>query len=81
MQSSLVVSNFLFNTRNILFAQISQKNRDCQFKMRSGTYNLLKIFETDSSFQVKWRTMEKVQYLFFRRSLLVLAKFLFREED
>ena len=40
-----------------------------------------KIFETDSSFHVKQRTVGKVQVLFFCRFLLLLAKFSFREED
>ena len=35
------------------------------------------IFAPDSSFHVKWRTTGKVQFLFFRRFLLVLTKFLF----
>ena len=34
-----------------------------------------KIFETNSSFQVKWGTTGKVQFLFFRRFLLVLTNF------
>ena len=40
-----------------------------------------KIFETNSSFHVKYRTMGKVQFLFFKRFLRVLTRFLFREED
>ena len=36
-----------------------------------------KIFETNSSFHVKQRTPGKVQFLFFRRFLLVLTKFSF----
>ena len=34
-----------------------------------------KIFETNSSFHVKQRSMGKVQLLFFKRFLLVLTKF------
>ena len=40
-----------------------------------------KIFETNSSFHVKKRTTGKVPVLFFRKFLLILTKFLFREED
>ena len=39
-----------------------------------------KIFETSSSFHLKWRTMGKVQFAFFRRFLLVVAKVSFWEE-
>ena len=39
------------------------------------------IFETNSSLRVKYCTMGKVQFLFFRRYLLVLIKRLFWEED
>ena len=39
------------------------------------------IFETNSSFHVKERSTGTVQSLFFRRFLLVLAKFSFCEED
>ena len=37
-----------------------------------------KIFEINSSFRVKWRTAEIVQFPFFRGFLLVLAAFSFR---
>ena len=40
-----------------------------------------KIFEKNSSFLVKQRTTEKVQFLFSRSLLLVLTKFPFSEED
>ena len=40
-----------------------------------------KIFEIKSSFHVKRRTTGKVHFLFFRRFLIVLTKFSFREED
>ena len=40
-----------------------------------------KIFETNSSFHVKYHTTGNVQFLFFRRFLLVQTKFSFREED
>ena len=40
-----------------------------------------KIFETNSSFHLKYSTTGKVQFLFFRRFLLVLTKFSFRVED
>ena len=40
-----------------------------------------KIFKGNSSFHVKIRTTGKVQFLFFRRFLLVLTKFSFREKD
>ena len=36
-----------------------------------------KIFETDSSFRVKWRTAVKVQFLFFNSFFVVLAKWSF----
>ena len=39
-----------------------------------------KVFETNSSFLVKYRAMGKVQFLYFRRFSLVLTKFLFRED-
>ena len=39
-----------------------------------------KIFETNSSFYVKNRTTGKVQFLFFRRLLLVLTKSSFHEK-
>ena len=34
-----------------------------------------KIFETNSSFHVKWHTMDEGQFLFFKRFLLALTKF------
>ena len=37
-----------------------------------------KIFETNSSFHVKWRTAVWIQSLFFEAFLLVLAGFVFR---
>lgn len=40
-----------------------------------------KIFETISSFHVKQCTSAKVQFLIFRKSLLVLTKFSLREEE
>ena len=40
-----------------------------------------KIFETNSSFHMKWRTSANIQYLFFRKLLLVLTKLSFWEED
>ena len=40
-----------------------------------------KIFEKNSSFHVKLRTMGKVQFLFSRSLLLVLTKLSFYEED
>ena len=40
-----------------------------------------KIFETNSSFHVKQRTTEKIQFLFSRSFLLVLSKISFWEED
>ena len=40
-----------------------------------------KIFEINSSFHVKWRTMGKVLFLFFMRFLLVMTKFLFWWEN
>ena len=43
--------------------------------------NMDKIFETISSFHVRQRTTGKVQFLFLRRFLLVLTKFLFWEDD
>ena len=39
------------------------------------------IFETESSFYVKWRTTGKVSYLFFKSFLLALTKFSFWQED
>ena len=35
------------------------------------------IFENNSSFHVKWRTMGNVYFLFFKSFLLVFTKFLF----
>ena len=40
-----------------------------------------KVLETNSSFHVKERTTGKVQFLFFRKFLLLLTKFSFWEED
>ena len=40
-----------------------------------------KIFETNLSFHVKYRTTEKVQFLLFRKFLLALTKFSFQNED
>ena len=40
-----------------------------------------KIFETNSSFHVKWRTMIKVQFLLFKNLLLMPTKFSFLQED
>ena len=40
-----------------------------------------KLFETNSSFHMKSHTTGKVQFLFFRRFLLILTKFSFPEED
>ena len=40
-----------------------------------------KIFETNPSFDVKQRTMGKVQFLFFKSHLLVLTTFSFWEKD
>ena len=40
-----------------------------------------KVLETNSSFHVKERTTGKVQFLFFRKLLLLLTKFSFWEED
>ena len=40
-----------------------------------------KVFEINSSFHVKQDTMGRVQFLFFRRFLLVLVKILIREGD
>ena len=39
------------------------------------------VFETDSSFHVRWRTGGGAQFLFFRSVLLALTKFSFCEED
>ena len=39
-----------------------------------------KIFQTNSSYHVKQRTIGKVQFLFFRRFLLVLTNYSFQEE-
>ena len=39
-----------------------------------------KIFETSSTFHVKYRTTGKFQFLFFGSFLLLLTKFLFWEE-
>lgn len=36
---------------------------------------LAKKFQTNSSFCVKWRSMEKIPFLFFKNFLLVLVKF------
>ena len=47
---------------------------------RLRTTIIHKIFEANSSFRVEYRTTGKVQFLFFRRLLLVLPKFSFREE-
>ena len=40
-----------------------------------------KVLETNSSFHVKERTTGKVQFLFFRKFLLLLTKFSFWGED
>ena len=40
-----------------------------------------KVLETNSSFHVKEGTTGKVQFLFFRKFLLLLTKFSFWEED
>ena len=40
-----------------------------------------KIYETKSSFHVKYHISGKVQFWFFRRCLLVLTKYSCREED
>ena len=40
-----------------------------------------KVLETNSSFHVKERTTGKVQFLFFRKFLLLLTKLSFWEED
>ena len=40
-----------------------------------------KMFETNSCFPVKVCTMRKVQFLFFKRFLLILTKFSFQMED
>ena len=40
-----------------------------------------KVLETNSSFHVKECTTGKVQFLFFRKFLLLLTKFSFWEED
>ena len=42
---------------------------------------IYKIFETKSSFPDKQRTTGKVQFLLFKRFLLILAKLSFWEED
>ena len=48
----------------------------------NGWFTIIcKIFETNSSFHVKYRTMGRVQYAFFKRFLLVLTKFSFWAED
>ena len=39
-----------------------------------------KIFETSSTFHVKYRTTGKFRFLFFGSFLLLLTKFLFWEE-
>ena len=43
--------------------------------------NIHKIFEENSSFHVKQRTMGKAQFLFSSSFLVVLTKFSFWEED
>ena len=40
-----------------------------------------KIFETNTSLHVKWRTTGKVYFLLFKRFLLLLTKSSFWEED
>ena len=42
---------------------------------------MTKAFETSSSFQVKWGTTGKVQFLFFKGFFLVLIKFSFLGGD
>ena len=40
-----------------------------------GPITIHKIFETNSSFYVKWRTKGKIKVMFSKRLLLVLTKF------
>ena len=42
-----------------------------------GSATLHKIFETDSSFHVKWCTGARVYFLFFKRIMQTLAEFSF----
>ena len=51
------------------------------FKVADDAAIMDKIFETNSSFHVKKRTMGKVQFLFLGRTFSVLTKFLLWEED
>ena len=51
------------------------------FKIIKQTTIIHKTFWTNSSFHKKYRATGKVQFLFFRRFLLVLTKCSFREKD
>ena len=68
------ISNFSSNKSCILFSHSSHDSRGGSSLMPAITY---KIFETNSIFHVKQRTMGKVQFLFFKSFLLLLIKLSF----
>ena len=53
------------------------------YEKRLRPITIRKIIETSSSFHVKWRSKEKVQFLFsvFQEIFTSADKILFREED
>ena len=55
--------------------------RICPFSPFLDTLITHKIFQTNSNFHVKQRTVGKVRFQFFKSLLLVLTTFLFWQED
>ena len=72
---------------SIEFSEISMRRRfgksmlQIQHKIHSNATTIHKIFETNSSFHVKYCTTEKFNFCFSKSFLVVLTKFSFWQED
>ena len=86
----LLLTNYSVVFKILVWSQVylnSIKWKRLHFKqhfnkfLNHGPTTIHKIFETNSSFHAKQHTTGKVQFLFLRKLLLVLAKLSFRGED
>ena len=84
--------NFVNTTKKLMRTRVCFEYFNCCSLVKSATGSpdcptlppsamAHRIFRTNSSFHVKWRTTGRVQLLFFRSFLLVLTKLSFRRGD
>ena len=82
MQNSMVMFTFsVLDWKQPFWANLVQKKKFVSLDWNLVLTSSHKIFETNSSFHVKQRTMGKIQFLFFKSFLLALTKFLIWQGD